>query len=74
MQVLCWGVRDLKNYQVLPVNNPFVEVECGSTLTKSEPLKDASKNPNFPDKQRIVTFKAVSVYIHTQLEKAYSCS
>ena len=56
-QVLCWGVRDMKRYQLLKVDSPLVELECGGTVLQSKYIKDASRNPNFPEP--IVTIDVV---------------
>ena len=48
-QVLCWGVRDMKKYQLLPVNSPLVELECGGHVQCTNPIKNAKENPNFPN-------------------------
>ena len=55
--MLCWGVRDMKRYQLLKVDSPLVELECGGTVLQSKYIKDASKNPNFPEP--IVTIDVV---------------
>jgi len=57
IQVLCWGVRDMKRYQLLKVDSPLVEIECGGTVVRTQPIKDASKDPNFPDP--IISFDVV---------------
>ena len=59
-QVLCWGVRDMKRYQLLKVTSPLVELECGGTVLRSKHIKDASKNPNFPEP--IITIDVVSTH------------
>ena len=48
-QVLFWGVRDMKHYQLQKVDSPLVELECGGIVLQSKHIKDASKNPNFPE-------------------------
>ncbi|XP_064383023.1 myoferlin-like isoform X2 [Halichondria panicea] len=48
VEILCWGVRDMKRYQLLKVTSPLVELECGGTIVRSEPIKDTDENPNFP--------------------------
>ena len=58
IQVLCWGVRDMKKYQLLSVTSPLVEIECGGTVVRTQPIRDASKDPNFPDP--IISFDVVS--------------
>ena len=59
LEVLCWGVREMKRFQLLKVTSPLVELECGGIVIKSEPIKDASKNPNFP--KPVMSFDVVSV-------------
>lgn len=58
MQILCWGVRDMKRYQLLKVTSPMVELECGGTVVRSEPIKDTEENPNFP--KPVISFDVVS--------------
>ena len=58
-QVLCWGVRDMKHYLLLPVDSPLVEVECGGVIQHSQHIEDTRKNPNFPDP--LIHFEVVSV-------------
>ena len=48
LQVLCWGVRDMKKYQLMAVNSPLVELECGGHIKCTDPIKNAKENPNFP--------------------------
>ena len=57
-QVLCWGVRDMKRYQLLKVSSPLVELECGGTVIQSKPIEDTSKDSNFP--HHIITMDVVS--------------
>ena len=70
-QVLCWGVRDMKRFQLLPVTSPLVEVECGGTVVRSQHIKDAKKNPNFP--KPVVSFEVVSIIQGTVGGAAYEC-
>ena len=60
-QVLCWGVRDMKKLQLLPVDSPLVEVECGGAKECSQHIKDTKKNPNFP--QPVLHFDVVSIIL-----------
>lgn len=57
LQVLCWGIRDMKHYHWLPVTSPMVEIECGGVAQHSHHIKDANKNPNFHEP---VSFDVVS--------------
>ena len=58
LQVLCWGVRDMKHYLLLPVDSPLVEVECGGVVQRSQHIEDTRKNPNFPNP--LIHFEVVS--------------
>ena len=58
LQVLCWGVRDMKRFQLLQVTSPLVEFECGGVSVKSKPIKNTKDNPNFPDP--VLSFDVVS--------------
>ena len=49
LQVLCWGVRDMKRFQLLQVKSPLAEFECGGVAIKSNVIKNANENPNFQD-------------------------
>ena len=53
----------MKRFQLLPVTSPLVEVECGGTVVRSEHIKDAKKNPNFP--KPVVSFEVVGNYLAT---------
>ncbi|XP_062502177.1 myoferlin-like isoform X2 [Corticium candelabrum] len=57
IEVLAWGVRDMKRYQLLSVDNPAVHLEVGGHILKSDPIDNLKKNPNF-EKPHIL-FKSV---------------
>ncbi len=48
----------MKRYQLLHVNSPLVEMECGGVKIQSEHIKDAKENPNFP--KPVLSFDVVS--------------
>lgn len=48
-QILCWGVRNLKKYRLGSVTSPFIKVECGGTVEKTNHIIDTRRNPNFTD-------------------------
>ena len=68
-QVLCWGVRDMKKLQLLPVDSPLVEVECGGATGRSQHIKDTKRNPNFP--QPVFHFDVVSIVMCKMLQTKY---
>ncbi|XP_071963772.1 otoferlin-like [Antedon mediterranea] len=52
IEVLFWGVRDLKRVMLLSVDRPRVEIECGGHVLHSATVANAKKNPNFEDNVR----------------------
>ena len=56
-QILCWGVRDMKRFQLMHVTSPLVEMECGGTVVRSDHIKNAKENPNFP--KPVISFDVV---------------
>ncbi|XP_013388295.1 dysferlin-like isoform X2 [Lingula anatina] len=49
IEVLCWGVRNLKKYQLSSINSPAIEFECGEHLQTTKVMRSAKKNPNFAE-------------------------
>ncbi|XP_068709292.1 myoferlin-like isoform X2 [Montipora foliosa] len=47
IEVLCWGVRNMKRYQLASVSSPSIEFECGGHVIHSTIIKNTQKNPNF---------------------------
>ncbi|PIO67886.1 C2 domain protein [Teladorsagia circumcincta] len=47
IQILCWGVRNLKKYQFLSVRRPFLELIIGDMETRTDPIPNVVKDPNF---------------------------
>jgi len=47
IEILCWGVRNMKKYQLLSITSPSVEFEIGDTVVQSPIIKNTKKNPNF---------------------------
>eukprot|EP00731_Ephydatia_muelleri_P021451 Em0014g42a len=55
IELLCWGVRDMKRFCLMAVNSPCVELECGGASVRSNCISDASVNPNFPGPRPFIT-------------------
>uniref|UniRef100_T1JKN2 C2 domain-containing protein n=1 Tax=Strigamia maritima TaxID=126957 RepID=T1JKN2_STRMM len=47
IEVLCWGLRNLKSFEFSNVNNPSIEIECGNKVLQTKYLKNIKTNPNF---------------------------
>ncbi|KAK6731499.1 hypothetical protein RB195_007764 [Necator americanus] len=59
VQVLCWGVRNLKKYHFLSIRRPFLELIIGDTETQTDPIDNVAKDPNFDTP--LITFPKVSL-------------
>uniref|UniRef100_A0ABM5EPS6 Fer-1-like protein 5 n=1 Tax=Pogona vitticeps TaxID=103695 RepID=A0ABM5EPS6_9SAUR len=48
IEILAWGLRDMKNYNLLVINNPSLIIECGGESIHTPTIKNLHENPNFP--------------------------
>lgn len=54
LEVIFWGVRDMKKIHLLPVLNPRIVVECAGVQVKSEVMENAKKLGNYKETHVIV--------------------
>lgn len=47
IEVLFWGLRDLKRIHLLTVDRPRVDIECAGNILSSSVIQNAKRNPNF---------------------------
>jgi len=47
LQVLFWGLRELKKVQLLSVDRPQVFIKCAGAGLNSSVIQSYKKNPNF---------------------------
>ncbi|KAM7381891.1 hypothetical protein PAMA_012647 [Pampus argenteus] len=48
VEILAWGVRNMKPYQLASVSSPSLVVECGGQMVETAVIKNIKKCPNFP--------------------------
>lgn len=54
IEVLFWGLRDLKRIHLLTVDRPRVDIECAGNILCSSVIQNAKRNPNFTNPIRYV--------------------
>lgn len=65
IEVLFWGLRDLKRVHLMTVDKPRVDIECAGHILYSSIIQNARKNPNFSTPVKfleLVRFRTHRVY------------
>ena len=44
---MCWGVRNMHNFELLSVKSPSVEITIGDQTFQSSVIANTDRNPNF---------------------------
>lgn len=65
VQVLFWGLRDLKRVNLAQVDRPRVDIECAGRGVQSTLIQNYKKNPNFST--LVKWFEVVSKSVHYRL-------
>lgn len=61
-QILVWGLRNMKSYQLAAVSSPSLVVECGGQRVESAVIRNMKKSPNFPGS--VLFIKVVTAGAH----------
>lgn len=54
VQVLFWGLRDLKRVELFEVARPLVRMECAGKQLESEEIENFKVYPNFKELVRFI--------------------
>ncbi|XP_035743561.1 otoferlin-like [Vespa mandarinia] len=67
MEVIFWGVRDIKNLHYVPVYRPRIVIECAGVVIKSQVMENAKEFNNFEDPRVMVNLEM------PELKEYYPC-
>ncbi|KAG5335930.1 OTOF protein, partial [Acromyrmex charruanus] len=73
LEVIFWGVRDMRKIKYIPIRRPRIIVECAGVHIKSEVMKNARKFSNFEEPHIIVELEMpeLDIYYPSITIKAY---
>lgn len=74
LEVIFWGVRDMKKINYMPVLKPRIVIECAGVDVKSEVMENAKKFSNFEEPHILVDLVSNYriLYIMEKLENIFS--
>ncbi|TKS70810.1 Fer-1-like protein 4 [Collichthys lucidus] len=68
IEVLFWGLRDLKRVELFEVVRPMVRMECGGQQLESEEIENYQTHPNFKELVRYIDVELPEqAYLHPPL-------
>lgn len=70
IQVLFWGLRELKRVELFEVSRPFVRIECAGHQLESEEIDNFKLHPNFKEMVSfidVVSFRYVDTFIQNTI-------
>uniref|UniRef100_A0A671YFG7 Fer-1 like family member 4 n=1 Tax=Sparus aurata TaxID=8175 RepID=A0A671YFG7_SPAAU len=68
IEVLFWGLRELKRVELFEVSRPFVKMECAGRQLESEEIENFKTHPNFKELVRYIDVKLPEqAYLHPPL-------
>ncbi|XP_011064503.1 PREDICTED: otoferlin-like [Acromyrmex echinatior] len=73
LEVIFWGVRDMRKIKYIPIRRPRIIVECAGVHIKSEVMKNARKFSNFEEPHIIIELEMpeLDIYYPSITIKAY---
>ncbi|XP_053257941.1 fer-1-like protein 5 [Podarcis raffonei] len=48
IEILAWGLRDMKTYNLLAISNPSLIIECGGETLQTPVIRNLQEHSNFP--------------------------
>ncbi|XP_025075892.1 otoferlin-like [Pogonomyrmex barbatus] len=73
LEVIFWGVRDMRKIKCMPVRRPRIVMECAGVHVKSEVMKNAKKFSNFEERHIMIELEMpeLDIYYPSITIKAY---
>ena len=68
VEVIFWGVRDMKKINFIPVVKPRIVIECSGVYLKSEVMENARKFCNFEETHLMVDLVSKTAFNHRERE------